>query len=424
MRLIALVSFLFVTNTYAGEFLSNVDKTLGSVVDEISKRDAVTGAITLNTKKPEESYVDGLRLFLIVETEAAKQGIYPFSTEHPTYQRVKKIYDRVVAVSHFKDVKNLKFSVYDDDFFNAIAFGGGHLVIFRGMTDVYSDDEIAYIIGHEVAHNAASHSEEREAYFKSRRLFQRDNKEGFETTFTNVQEQEADRIGILYASLAGFDPNAGVTAYLKLVKNDSNQYAYFRSHPANEQRARNNQYTASLVQQYYSRGIQNKDFEALLVCNTVFCNRTSEEVEDGKGGGILKALELIAVSVANKKNAKDELEQQRIEIAKSAPRVNWRSGWQTFRGTVQRHGKTTGISFGLASNQGIFYYNFNGQVLEGRLVFNSQDKDGYWYRWRDAYGEGNLFLREHSDGSIRGKIYIDDGSQTGKELGNWIGFKG
>ena len=90
MRLIALVSFLFVTNTYAGEFLSNVDKTLGSVVDEISKRDAVTGAITLNTKKPEESYVDGLRLFLIVETEAAKQGIYPFSTEHPTYQRVKK----------------------------------------------------------------------------------------------------------------------------------------------------------------------------------------------------------------------------------------------------------------------------------------------------------------------------------------------
>ena len=125
MRLIALVSFLFVTNTYAGELLSNVDKTLGSVVDEISKRDAVTGAITLNTKKPEESYVDGLRLFLIVETEAAKQGIYPFSTEHPTYQRVKKIYDRVVAVSHFKDVKNLKFSVYDDDFFNALAFGGG-----------------------------------------------------------------------------------------------------------------------------------------------------------------------------------------------------------------------------------------------------------------------------------------------------------
>ena len=93
----------------------------------------------------------------------------------------------------------------------ALAFGGGHSVVIKGLADGTTDDELAYVIGHELAHNAASHVEESEAITKARKALSKDTGYGYTTVHTNIAEQEADRIGIVYASLAGFDPIGSVT---------------------------------------------------------------------------------------------------------------------------------------------------------------------------------------------------------------------
>ena len=51
------------------------------------------------------------------------------------------------------------------------------------------------------------------------------------------------------------------------------------------------------------------------------------------------------------------------------------------------------------------------------------NQEGYWFRWNDKFAKGSLQLREYTDGSLRGIIYIDDGTMLGKRLGEFKGFK-
>ena len=426
MRILLSLTLLLSLETFADEFLSTVDEVIGKTVDSIAQEDEVTGALTLNVVQSENAFITGMRFFLQGEIELEKQGIYALEKTDPTYLRAKRLYDRVIEATHYRGVKGLKFEVYESDEVNAYATGGGHVAIFKGLLDRMKDNEVAYVIGHELAHNAASHPFENASTLKVNELARRDLRYGYAEAFTNVNEQEADRLGILYASLAGIDPESSVTAWTKFISNNLSEYAYFRTHPANRERAALNQQTARKVRQYYKPNTLNPDTEKLLECNVLYCARSGERVEDGKGGGILKALELIAVTVANNQNAKDELAKQKQEIAYSAPRINWAgSGYSPFWGIVDRHPPaTSGISFGLAGNQGVFYYSFNNQVLEGRLSFYSQDQQGYWYRWSDGHGRGNLYLRPFNDGSLRGTIYIDNGSASGQMLGEWVGYSG
>ena len=56
-------------------------------------------------------------------------------------------------------------------------------------------------------------------------------------------------------------------------------------------------------------------------------------------------------------------------------------------------------------------------------MFTGTNQHGYWFKWNDRYGQGNLQLREYTDGSLRGIIYIDDGTMLGKKLGEFHGFR-
>ena len=74
-------------------------------------------------------------------------------------------------------------------------------------------------------------------------------------------------------------------------------------------------------------------------------------------------------------------------------------------------------------SQGKFYYKLNSKIEKGHIILTGTNQAGYWFRWSDRYAEGNLQLREYTDGSLRGKIYIDDGSMLGKKFGEFKGFK-
>ena len=163
----------------------------------------------------------------------------------------------------------------------------------------------------------------------------------------------------------------------------------------------------------------------------------SEIAEDGSGGGILKTLEVLSDYYIKNKQAKEEKKRQAQEIAKAQqllakkrletpPKINW-AGTVAYRyeGKINRHNQISGNSFGFSRDlsQGKFAYNFNGQLVVGNLVLHSANKDGYWFRWNDKWGQGFVLLQEYTDGSMRGNIYMDDGTNPGKLMGQFGGFR-
>ena len=148
------------------------------------------------------------------------------------------------------------------------------------------------------------------------------------------------------------------------------------------------------------------------------------------------SFEVIGDLYIKNKQAKEEKKKQEQEIAQAKrllakkklltpPNVKWDNTVALrYQGTINRHNQKSGLNFAFTQNlsQGKFYYNFNNKIEQGNIVFTGTNQHGYWFKWNDKYGQGNLQLREYTDGSLRGVIYIDDGTMLGKKLGNFIGF--
>ena len=68
------------------------------------------------------------------------------------------------------------------------------------MLEKTNDDELAYVIAHELAHNTAGHIEETH-FLKMKDAVGKKPSEGYAKSFTNINEQEADRIAIIWLKL-------------------------------------------------------------------------------------------------------------------------------------------------------------------------------------------------------------------------------
>ena len=385
----------------------------------------------------EEDYRrQGQQTLNLILNKARKDKVKIFSETDPQYIRVKNIVDRIVDASHYRKHKDkVKFAVIDYEDFGAYAFGGGYFVIFNGLMKQTNDDELAFVIAHELAHNTAGHIEESH-FLQMKDAFGDKPSDGYAISFTNINEQEADRIAIIYTALAGYDPRAGATIWEKRPSSIA-QYSIYRTHPPSDQRAKAVRYASSKILKYYTRGVVNPNVEKILQCNELFCNKGGTKLADGKGGGVVKTLEVIADAVAKNKAIKREKKLQEQEIAQSRkiiaqnrlltpPNINWVSGWNLrYQGTINRHNQKSGVNFAFTQNlsQGQFYYNFNNKIEQGNIVFTGTNQHGYWFKWNDRYGQGNLQLREYTDGSLRGVIYIDNGTMLGQKLGDFIGYR-
>ena len=421
--LLLLVTFFLPIQTMAAEVVGNVDKAVGKTVDSLTEIDQVTGQISLNLTQSEDAHKRGLANFQAADRDNRSKGIFPLPKNHPKYMRVKRLYDRILAVSHYKDSKNLMLEVYESPEFNAYATGGGHIAFFTGLVNESTDAELAYVIGHELAHNAASHTFEQAAHVRLNK--KSEIKKGYVESFTNITEQEADRIGILYMTLAGFDPYAGVTAWAKRITGDINQYSYFQTHPPNPERAATNEQTARKVQQYLTLGRQHPNAAELLKCNVVYCNHDHKRLADGKGGGILKLLELAIVTKKTYAEGKVEYDKQRRNMAfVNAPVMRMPLGWEAFQGIVQLGEDSYGISFGLSNQDGVFYYREGRTIQEGTLAYYGTNDEGYWFQWWGFQGHyGMLFLQPYTDGSLHGTTYLSNARGDMVKVGAWSGWK-
>jgi len=166
-------------------------------------------------------------------------------------KRVEDIGKKVAAVSDRKEI-DYHFTVLDEDEVNAVSLPGGYVYIYRGLVDkVTSDDELACVLAHEVAHIVARHSIKKlqamQGYSILRLLVAVSPAGGevgsaADAAFTQSllgygREDEllADQLGARYARLAGYNPRAMITFLEKLQQINRRMppqpLSYYKTHP-------------------------------------------------------------------------------------------------------------------------------------------------------------------------------------------------
>jgi metalloendopeptidase OMA1, mitochondrial len=209
------------------------------------------------------------QLIMISSREEAAMGLQAFQQ----IKRDEKISDDVelnlriqrmgrrIAESVGRDMRHAEweFIVFESDQINAFALPGGKVGIYTGLINLAdSDDEIAAVIGHEVAHVTSRHGAERISQALLAGIGgiavavatnDSSNREGWVLGYTAVatlgtlgysrlQELEADAVGVRFAAGAGYDPRAAITFWekMKARKEGSRMPAFLSTHPSDDQR--------------------------------------------------------------------------------------------------------------------------------------------------------------------------------------------
>lgn len=210
-----------------------------------------------------------------VLSAARKEG--RVDADSKTKARVNAIARRVVAqaVRYRPETADWdwQIAVIDDpETLNAFAMAGGKMAIYTGIIDklALTDDELAQIIAHEIAHALSSHSSEKMSVALASNLaltafaVSGDRSElaltgaalaalmAVQLPNSRQMETEADRIGIELAARAGYRPDAAASLWAKMAnEGGARQPAFLSTHPAPQSRQRDLQALAAQMQPLY-----------------------------------------------------------------------------------------------------------------------------------------------------------------------------
>lgn len=302
----------------ACESMKAMDKALYSIADGVAPEDTVTGQRSLNTTdRPAQIAKGNAPIDELIAKAKAENVPLNEEVDAQQYDRLQRIFKRIHAVSHFAD-EDWQLVFTPSSQFNAFVTGGTYIVVHQGLLDgLETDDEIAAVLGHEMAHVAAGHIFERQAHQNILALTGKKSikQEGYTEAFTSINEQEADRVGILYAALAGYDPYAASNVWTRFAAKSETQWSYFRDHPADNERAVQTKETASKVADYYTAGELNPQHAELLGCNSLWCKK-DKQIAAGEGGGLVAAVEGVLDTMTKNEQAKAERARQQTEMAR------------------------------------------------------------------------------------------------------------
>jgi Zn-dependent protease with chaperone function len=192
------------------------------------------------------------------------------SGDAETNQRVQKITNRLVerAVLYKPESQKWKWqvNVVESEEINAFCMAGGKMAVYTGLLEKVkpTDDELAQVMGHEIAHALANHTAEKMsvdiltkiavatvtvAVAASSNGTQQQNNNNVQTanqlailaggafvTLPNSRgaETEADKLGIEIAAQAGYNPAASVTLWEKMMEATGNKSKgdFLSTHPS------------------------------------------------------------------------------------------------------------------------------------------------------------------------------------------------
>lgn len=211
----------------------------------------------------------------------------PVSTDTAQSEMVKRVGRRIVeAVDAFCREHSepnpfagyrWEFNLVEDDAVNAFAMPGGKVVVYTGLLPVaQSETGLAVVMGHEIAHVFARHGAERmsqgllvqmggvainealrEKPEATRNLFATSYGLGAQVglllPYSRLHESEADRLGLIFMALAGYDPHEAVGFWQRMAaqKSGPRPPEILSTHPADDTRIRNIQDHLPEAMEYY-----------------------------------------------------------------------------------------------------------------------------------------------------------------------------
>lgn len=282
---------------------ASIDRGMMAASDGISSADPVTGERQINFE-PEDAEINrATKTTREILSQLKAKGI-KVDEETLYFDRVKYVFERLRIVVHRRHLP-WEVHVIENNELNAYTIGGGKVFVFTGMfkpdIEVQTDDELAAVLAHEIAHVTARHVSEGQGklvLFGLADKSLRDNR--FRASFTTIQEDEVDRFSVIYSALAGYNPEAGIKIWERL-HNAFGSYTgnLLFDHPLNDDRANNMRKYADQAKQYYIANEINPEHDAILMNNTVFSYRDTQEIKAGEGGGF--GLFGVAINATNKK---------------------------------------------------------------------------------------------------------------------------
>lgn len=177
--------------------------------------------------------------------------------------RISKAVEEYLRANKMEDqIKNFQweFNVVQDNTVNAWCMPGGKVVVYTGIMNVAQNETgLAVVMGHEIAHAVAKHGSERMSQgliqefggaLLSQALAQKSElAQGLFMTaygagsnvlgilpFSRLHESEADRLGLIFMAMAGYNPEAAIGFWQRMSAGGSSGPEFLSTHPSDETR--------------------------------------------------------------------------------------------------------------------------------------------------------------------------------------------
>ncbi len=192
-----------------------------------------------------------------VQQMAVRSSAYADSKKRvaPATSKYARRLKRLVGDHYQEGDLTFNYKVYLAQEVNAFAMADGTIRVYSGLMDMFTDDELRFVIGHEMGHVALKHIHKKlkMAYASSavRKAIASTNSTAGEIArsqlgsfvqvlmgaqFSQLEEKEADDYSLVFMKEKGYSSQAAVVA-LKKLATLGNKHSFLSSHPAPGKRA-------------------------------------------------------------------------------------------------------------------------------------------------------------------------------------------
>ncbi|OOR90192.1 hypothetical protein B0181_04775 [Moraxella caviae] len=216
-----------------------------------------------------------------------------------TSKRIRQVYQRILPYADKANNTGQKFDwelrVFRSDKVNAWALPGGRMGFYTGIVEKLdlTDDEIAAVMGHEMAHALEEHGKEKMSTEAAKQIFYTAlaytgvgalgyiamaTETGDLVMNSQSKEREADRVGLLLMAQAGYDPAAAITLWEKMrvhtkesrIVNGQRVVSvgdFISSHPSDKKRIEAMKKYQEAAMPYYQAALEGRAHEYVVPTN-------------------------------------------------------------------------------------------------------------------------------------------------------------